>query len=618
MMENMTERKIRVLNKDISEKIAAGEVIERPVSIVKELVENSIDAGASTITVDIKKGGKTYIRVTDDGWGIPEEDVETAFMRHGTSKIRKDEDLDAIGTLGFRGEALTSIAAVSKTELVTKTAKETKGTRLIIEGGEIISKKSTGAPEGTTVLVRDVFYNTPARLKFLKSDNAESTAVIEFVSQMALAYPDIKFKMKSNDRFLFSTKGNGERGNTIVTLSSQGHANTLIHFTDEDENQGLSIDGYISGPRDTTRGRKRQIFFVNGRVVDSKLIRNAIDDGFREKMFEGYHPIAYIFLYGDPATIDVNIHPNKREVRFNDEKAVHDFIRDAVRKATDTKDAIPDVFEKIAPRPSAHPPFKDRPDLTKISPGSRGLMEDDKKDRGRSVSKNPGGTEQMDIKTVLSEFRKGTAAVSEEIGSYKAHITEKRSDETVDFGQLEIIDTVFATYILAKDEDFIYIIDQHAAHERVLYESILESYKKGGAPGQQVMMPITLESFREEGGWMEELDRYGFKIEAFGPGIYKTSQIPMAFTIDEARLFLEEYMDNIDTVADFKDISATETCAMRACKAAVKANDSLKDIEIKELMKDLSRCENPYTCPHGRPTFIKMGEKDLEKRFKRI
>ena len=332
---------IKVLDKNVADKIAAGEVIERPISIVKELVENALDAGADNLVVEIKNGGKTYIRVTDNGCGIPCEEVETAFLRHATSKIETASDLDAIDTLGFRGEALASIAAVTRTELVTKTADRKTGTRLVLHGGAVILKEQTGCPDGTTIVITDLFYNTPARLKFMKTDSAESGLIIDFISQMALAYKNVKFRLINNGKILFSTLGDGNRLNTILRVYNDVDARNMVPVSFKED--GIEIEGYISTPAFSKTTRGSQIFFVNGRVVSSKVIERGVTAGYKERLFEGRYPVTYLFLHVDPHTIDVNIHPNKREVRFDHETLVTDFISRAIRDALSTKDAVVDA-----------------------------------------------------------------------------------------------------------------------------------------------------------------------------------------------------------------------------------------------------------------------------------
>ena len=332
---------IKVLDKKTADKIAAGEVVERPLSIIKELVENSLDAGADNLVIEIKNGGKSYIRVTDNGCGIAPEECEKAFLRHATSKIEKVEDLDSIYTLGFRGEALASIAAVSKVELITKTVDNKVGRRVEIHGGDILENASNGCPDGTTFIVRDLFYNTPARLKFLKKDSTEASAVIDFVTHMALAYPKVRFRMISNDKILFATNGKGDRLNTIMTLTSKILTDQLIPF--DYENQGVTVEGYVSGPGESKKNRKNQVFFVNGRNVDSKIIEKGINLAYMDRLFEGRFPICYLFINVSADTMDVNIHPNKKEVRFFNEQLITDSVKEGIIKALNSKLHVPHI-----------------------------------------------------------------------------------------------------------------------------------------------------------------------------------------------------------------------------------------------------------------------------------
>lgn len=607
----MTEQhRITILDKEIAEKIAAGEVIERPLSIVKELVENSIDAGAHSITVEIKHGGKDYIRVTDDGSGIRSEEVKTAFQRHGTSKVKSEDDLLAIGTLGFRGEALTSIAAVSKTELTTKTDEEKAGTRIVIEGGEIVEQKSIGTPKGTTVVVRALFYNTPARLKFMKRDAAESSPIIDFVSQMALAYPNIKFRMKNNDKFLFSTQGKGDRLNAIITLSSKEYSQNLITIdttTDSEEIKDISLEAYVSGSGETFTTKRGQVFFVNGRAVNSNVMSRGVNDAYSGRVPAGRYPAAYIFLRMDASKVDVNIHPNKREIKFYDEREVYDFIKKSIDEVLKSKEALPNIFADIPPRPPQTKPFKKAPDIS---------TEKRKEAEIKEISE-----EQADVKSILKGFREESSKVAEEISAYKADIYDdaESNNEAIAIKDLQCTEILFGTYLLAKDEEYLYLIDQHAAHERVLYEKILHSFESEETLRQKIMVPITFDSFREDNEELSKLlDKMGFSIEDFGPGTYCVREIPMYFSLEEAKLFLNDFMASIEEEGDFIDNETAAKVASRACKAAIKANDIIGEEEVKRLLEDLSECKNPFSCPHGRPTLIKMSKSDIEKRFKRI
>lgn len=594
---------IRVLEKQIADKIAAGEVIERPVSIIKELVENSIDAGATSVIVEIKKGGKSYIRVTDNGSGIQSEDVDKAFLRHATSKIQVAKDLDSIETLGFRGEALASICAVTRTELLTKTEDDKAGTRVVLHGGEVISKQPTGCPDGTTIIVTDLFYNTPARLKFMKNDAAESSMIIDLVSQIALAYNDIAFRLINNGNVLFSTTGDGNRRNIIGRIFPSIDINNLVPI--EHQMEDMSITGYISTPTISRPGKNGQIFFVNGRVVNSKVIDKGITEGYRERLFEGRHPIAFLFLNLEASKLDVNIHPNKKEVRFNEERVVEEFIADGIRSSLSMKEAVVRVSNI----------FKETT-----------VLEDDFLVR----------EEQVDVKNIMSTnqpFTKNSEPEpivfnTQQIELPKTNVQEDFSitiDEPIfkpfDFDEMAILGTIFNTYIMATDDDSFYLIDQHAAHERIFYEKLVGEYENDEKLHQPILLPIILDvdiAMKEgDSHWLTILSEMGFTIEAFGQNSYRISEIPTFMDLIEAEDFVKDFTYNIDKNTDLKNSVIINKLIMKSCKSAVKANDHLNDEEVKSLIKDLKQCINPFSCPHGRPTFIKLSKYEIERLFKR-
>lgn len=619
---------IHVLEKEVADKIAAGEVIERPLSIVKELVENSIDAGARSITVEIKKGGKNYIRVTDDGCGIKSDEVEIAFLRHATSKISREKDLESIETLGFRGEALASIAAVSRTEIITKTAEEKAGTRLVIEGSSIAEREATGCPGGTTIVVRDLFYNTPARRKFMKSDAGESSAVIEFVSQISLAYPHLRIRMISNGNMLFSTPGKGDRYKNILTVFSRELGDGLIPVQAEEGN--LRLEGYISNPGESRATRKQQIFFVNGRVVDSKVIQKGISQAYADKLFEGRFPIAFLFLAIRPDSLDVNIHPNKREIRFNDEDFVTEFIRKSLREALLSKESIPEVKEKMLFRR----PFPEPTAAKRESAAPEPVAAADKIE-----AEVPPEEEQVNIKKILSNIRNEEDRREPELREAAAEYQVKpspeadifvESSETIlpktpapfDFDELTITGSIFGTYITAVDESCFYLIDQHAAHERIFFEKLMKQYRQSETYCQPVMLPITLnvsyDVAESQDDWVPHLNRMGFQAEVFGSRTYRIKGIPAFMELEEAERFLKDFTEQAAAGIKIDNLPAIEKIIMRSCKSAVKAHDYLKDEEIRSLFEELKQCENPFSCPHGRPTFIKMTQYEIEKMFKRV
>lgn len=585
---------IKLLDKSVSDKIAAGEVIERPISIAKELVENALDAGADSVVVEIRNGGKTYIRVTDNGCGIPSEEVETAFLRHSTSKIRTAADLYAIDTLGFRGEALASIAAVTRTELVTKTADSKTGTRLVIHGSSVITNEQTGCPDGTTIVVTDLFYNTPARLKFMKSDSAESGLIIDFISQMALAYKDVKFRLINNGKILFSTLGDGNRLNTILRVYHDVDSRNMVPVSFAEE--GLSVDGYISTPAFSKTTRGSQIYFVNGRVVSSKVIEKGVSEGYRERLFEGRYPVVYLFLHVDPHTIDVNIHPNKREVRFNEESRVTDFIARAIRYALSTEDAVVDAGNIFRSKQN--------------SIGSSKVYE-----RVFEPLREKTEDKQVDIKQILSTIENPYKSESE-IAIYAPKF------KPFDFSQLEVTGVIFDTYITAVDDSNFYLIDQHAAQERIFYEKLVGEYESAEKVRQPLLVPliinVSLSVSENRFDWLDALSRMGFTINEFGPGTFRITEIPMFMELSEAEDFINQFIENINESTNLSNSVVIDKMIMMSCKAAVKANDKLSQGEVKALINDLSSCINPFSCPHGRPTFIRLTRYEIEKMFKRV
>ena len=627
---------IRILDKSIADKIAAGEVIERPVSIVKEMVENALDAGASSVVVEIKHGGKSYIRVTDDGCGIPADQVETAFLRHATSKIETAEDLNAIETLGFRGEALASICAVTRCELITKCADEKLGTRLVLHGGEILTKESTGCPDGTTMVITDLFYNTPARLKFMKSDGAESGMIIDFLSQMALAYKNVKFRLINNGKILFSTTGDGNRLNSIIRIYKDVDAKNMVPLTYQEGN--IALEGYISTPIFSKTTRGSQIFFVNGRVVNSKVMEKGVSLGYKERLFEGRYPVVYLFLTTDPAALDVNIHPNKREVRFDHENEIADFISRGIIAALATENAVVDAGNLFN--------GKEEIALSGEKVFEKVLSVLHKKDSDASVSSNQfpkknifkykssddekkQDEEQVDIKKILSmtqnPFDKNTdeGASDQSFPLEGPHLEiSVPAMQPFDFSVLQVTGVIFSTYITAVDDKNFYLIDQHAAHERIFYEKLVGEYENSDKAKQTLMIPllipVSLSANANKFDWLQALIQMGFTIEDFGDNTYRVSEIPMFMDLTEAEGFIKNFIENIHQSTDLSNRVVIDKLITMSCKAAVKAHDVLKPEEITTLIRTLAKCRNPFSCPHGRPTFIKLTEYEIEKMFKRV
>ena len=605
---------IKSLEKHIADKIAAGEVIDRPVSIVKELVENALDAEATSVTVEIRDGGRTYIRVTDNGFGIEEADVETAFRRHATSKISDVRDLDCIGTLGFRGEALASICAVSRTELITKTADSKSGRRVVVEASEVLENTAVGCPEGTTVTVRDLFFNVPARYKFLASDASESRKIIDFVSRIALSYPDVRFSMINGKNRVFTTSGKGNILANIISIYGKDIGEGLIPVSASAG--GFTLKAFVSSPDRTLPSRSRQIFCVNGRIIASSVLEHALDKAYAERMFKGRFPIAFLFLSMPPEKLDVNIHPTKKEIRFDDNSEVEDFVADAITAALKGEQAVPDGSAEVASRQ------KEPANLPQsaVDPQPAFLGEDTFHYEMPARSKQEQGEqERIDIRTVLGSMRE----------SQNAEVRKQQSPDPVpeevnrpfDFENLTIIGAVFNTYILAQDEDCFYMFDQHAAHERVFYEKLMRQFEAEEKVSQQMLVPLSFsvasEVAESENSWIEQVRAMGYDIEFFGNNTYIVREIPAFMEMSEAEAFLVDLFGAFRDKPDLTNHRTLDKIITRSCKSAVKGGDTLDAAEVEALMTQLRACRNPFSCPHGRPTFIKMTRYELERMFKR-
>ncbi len=582
----MNERIIRALPKEIADKIAAGEVVERPLSIVKELLENSVDAGATALTIEIAKGGKEYIRVSDNGCGIPKDQLQLAFMRYATSKISTENDLDRIETLGFRGEALASIASVSYVELLSKTEGAKTGARISLSAGEPGIVEDAACEEGTTVIVRDLFFNTPARLKFLKPDNTEAALITDFVSKMSLAYPDIRFRMISNGNILFSTPGRGDVYQSILTVYSPQIAKSLIKLNEVDDNNTMSIKGYISSPTESKTNRRWQIFFVNGRLVKNKVLENALSEAYRDKLFEGRQAVAFIFLELPYSELDVNIHPHKTEIRFFKEDEVKTFAVRAIRNALL------------------------KPEALNYNASSKSSETVHTKDEVREREK----VRDADIfKAMRDESDREELSVQEE----RPEFTQSSADRELYFKNLELVGQAFNTYLICKDVSNIYFIDQHAAHERVMYEKLIANFNGAPNASQPLLTPIIIELSSalklESKDNLSLLLSLGFELTEFGPSSYKVDAIPSCMDISEAEDFLNVFFEDSSGRLQMKQ----NEIISKSCKAAVKAHDRLSQTEVKKLFEDLDECENPFSCPHGRPIFVRFSEYETDRMFKR-
>ncbi len=594
-----TTPRIRALPKEISDKIAAGEVVERPLSIIKELMENAIDAGATSIVAEIRNGGKTYIRMTDNGCGIQPQDVELAFHRYATSKINSAEDLNAIETLGFRGEALASIAAVSRVELITRAAGEKAGVRAFAEGGMLRDITGIGAEEGTTIIVSDLFFNTPVRRKFLKTDSAESAMVIDYLSKMTLAYPDIRIRVINNGSILFSTQGKGDVYQNILTVYSRQTANGLLKV-DAAGADCFRLRGYISRPDQSRTSRRHQIYFVNGRWVRSKLIDEAIREAYRDKLFEGRYPAAFLMLELSPAQLDVNIHPNKTEIRFLEESTVRGALVAALRQHLLSESAVPSMGDTAR----------------SAVPGDNESIQEGGGSQKVNINYISLTNEQDRYEQILSEHME--TAAPEAFGETPTTEIQERFL----FADLQILGVAFSAYILAQKESTLYLIDQHAAHERVLYEQLMEAIGRHDANSQMMLEPwiVEIPFYLKEAAQerLALLNDFGYHVQEFGPKEYIVKEIPAFMDPREAEAFLNSFLES-EPGSSTRNAMEQERQRLiaKACKAAVKANDRLDALEIVSLLRSLDRAENPFSCPHGRPTFLRFEQKELEKMFLR-
>ena len=597
---------INILDHQTIDKIAAGEVVERPSSVVKELVENAIDAGAGAVTVEIKDGGTTLIRVTDNGSGIEKGQVQNAFLRHATSKITSADDLTELVSLGFRGEALASIAAVSMVELITKTPQELTGIRYVIEGGIEKEQEEIGAPEGTTVLVRNLFYNTPPRKKFLKQPQTEGSYVADLMEHLAMSNPEVSFRFIMNGQTKFYTTGNGDLAEIIYRIYGKDMARELIPFQYRAE--GISIEGLLGKPVINRANRNYEIFYVNGRYIKSSLISKAIEEGYREYLMQHKFPFCVLHFGIDTERIDVNVHPTKMEVRIADGPAFYETIKNTIHEALHATEMIPEVSlterknkknDNAVLKESVPEPFESR----RIAQAATARAED--YDRVRETADY--GTKNDNI--VLQHEQ--TALFDDKILSRQAR------------SHFEIIGQLFDTYWLVSYEDKLLIIDQHAAHEKVRYERMIKRFHEHDIASQTVNPPmiVTL-SGKERECYLRHADDFealGFMIEEFGGNDYVIRGIPLdLYGYGEQEFFREILEELADEVVSGTPESIRTRIASMACKAAVKGNMRLTVKEAEELINELLTLDNPYHCPHGRPTIVSMTKYELEKKFKRI
>ncbi len=633
--------KINVLDHKAIDRIAAGEVVERPASVVKELVENAIDSGANAVTVEIKEGGISFIRVTDNGCGIEKSQVGNAFLRHATSKISSEKDLTNLLSLGFRGEALASIAAVSMVELISKTPDDLTGIRYLIEGGIEKEKEEIGAPDGTTVIVRNLFYNTPPRKKFLKQPQTEGSYVADLMEHLVMSHPKISFKFIMNGQNKFYTTGNDDLHEIIYRIYGKEFSKELTEFLYEAD--GMSVSGYLGKPAIVRANRNYEIFYINGRYIRSTLLSKAIEDGYRDYLMQHKFPFCVLHFKIDTSRIDVNVHPTKMEVRIADAPLFYETVKNAVYDTLHAQEMIPEVRLteekeiKQTVKESVPEPFETRRIASALTAQTRQTEAAAPISSTQNITAKQAPIQDMAIgqpvsqDTVLHEpasygndsndtdcNRGSTPPAPEQMTLFDGKMLSKEARE-----HYEIIGQLFETYWLVALGDKLLIIDQHAAHEKVKFERFMKRFHEHSIVSQTILPPmvVTLSGKEKEcyESHVKDFEALGFVIEEFGGNDYAIRGVPMDLYGYEENTFFYEILDELadDTGSGTPESIRTRIATM-ACKAAVKGNMRISREEMDKLIEELLTLDNPYHCPHGRPTIISMSKYELEKKFKRI
>lgn len=673
---------IHVLDSETIDKIAAGEVVERPSSVVKELVENAIDAGATAVTVEIRDGGIEFIRVTDNGSGMERDQLRTAFLRHATSKISDASDLMRISSLGFRGEALSSIAAVSKVEVITKTKDSMTGSRILLEGAGEIGFEEVGAPEGTTFLMRNLFFNTPVRRKFLKQPATEGGYIADLMEHLALSRPDISFKLVMGSQMKFHTSGNGDLKEVIYRIYGREVAASLVPI--QTEKDGIRIEGYLGKPVLVRSNRNFEIYFINGRFIRSSVVSRAVEEGYKEYLMQHKFPMCVLHITMDTAGVDVNVHPTKMDVRFSNAIAFSNFLMESVREALRHREMIPEATlssdrelkaeaaaeQREREKERTPEPFEQKrteqyhvAEETKYQavaakkqlqkPGMKEFMQNpvwsrvqNREEAVENSEKLPEMTEEQANHNLVKQEKEGvedfftettelTESVPEtvqpvrqpetspESPGVQMNLFEEKLLSAQNRSRFRIIGQVFETYWLIQFEDKLMMIDQHAAHEKVNYERLMKQYHEKNVTSQTLMPPVIVSlSGREETVLKENLEVFsslGFEIEAFGGSEYALRSVPTdLYGCGEREMFLE-VLDQLAEGTGFGNIRVVEEkIASMSCKAAVKGNNLLSYAEAEALIDELLTLDNPYNCPHGRPTIVTMTKSEMDRKFKRI
>ena len=593
---------IRLLSSEVASQIAAGEVIERPASVVKELLENSLDAGARAITISIEEAGRKLIEIADDGSGIPSDELELAVARHATSKLVRSDDLFSISTLGFRGEALASIGSVSRMTITSRTKKEMEGARLKVEGGKNGKPTKVGATVGTTVRVEDLFYNVPARLKFLKTDVTERRAIDSLITRYALAYPDRRFKLSDGTNVILQTTGDGDRRAILAALYGVDVAKQMLEvMSDEDPSTGSGqgayrLTGFIS-PTSLTRSNRREItFFINGRWVQETALNSALLQAYHTLLMVGRYPLTALFLEMHPEDVDVNVHPAKAEVRFKNQDRVFSFVQRSARKALLAYSPVPNVA------PSLWGTTRTVPSETRSSAGIDWSIAHDE----------PMGNDQLSV----SSEQNAESSTQNEVRSIGGQTSFER------IPLLRLIGQIGATYLVAEGPDGLYLVDQHAAHERILFEKLMAQHDLKKIPSQSLLTPAVVtvppQSAQVLLAQLPILSHFGFDVEEFGPNTFQVRAMPVLFTGSDPSAALRALVEDFEEDEAPLQNEVEAKLAARVCKRmAVKAGQALSAEEQRALLTDLESCDSPRTCPHGRPTMIHLSVDMLERQFGR-
>ena len=611
--------KIQILSEETIDKIAAGEVVERPSSVVKELVENAIDAGATAVTVEIKDGGISFIRVTDNGEGIEKSQIKNAFYRHATSKLRDASELTAIGTLGFRGEALSSIAAVSQVELITKTQEDMTGVRYVIEGAVEKDMQEVGVPKGTTIIVKNLFFNTPVRRKFLKSPTTEGSYINELCERMALSKPDVAFQFIQNGQMKFHTSGNGDLQELVYRIYGKEIAKELIPV--KQKSRDIAISGVIGKPTICRANRNFENYFVNGRYIKSSLISKAVEDGYASHMMQHKFPFFILNIDVTPEMVDVNVHPTKMDVRFSDNEYFYDYISSTISTVLKMQELIPQVSlteEKTETKKEVQPKAPEPFEAVRLTqPETMRLTQPEAIQPNQNIlgeAKTPYTVPKNVIKAEQVVYAKSP----EQMSLFETPFLSKEAET-----EYEILGQLFDTYWLIAYGEKLLIMDQHAAHEKVKYEHLVKHFKEKTIETQTLNPPVIVSMSSKEriilDEYMQYFEDFGFLLEDFGSNEIAVRTVPLdLYGQNEKDMFLSLLDELCSEVPRGKQELVYEKIASMSCKAAVKGNNRLSREEVKELIHELMTLDNPYHCPHGRPTIISMTKYELEKKFKRI